>query len=133
MTPVDKDFAVRVAAAMKAACVTAARGHVDILARGGHDVSARAHNNAAHDVAQIDIEAIVATVAELAPDLTEQEAFTKAARASMFDCARHADDTFYYPITARAHAIWMAAVRWARLNDRSPAPQDKVDTGVAAD
>jgi hypothetical protein len=120
MTAVDKDFAVRVATAVRSAAVVAARGPAHDLARGGHDASARAHNNAASDVARIDLEAIIAAVAELAPDMTEQAAFTKAARASMFDCARHADGTFYYPITGRAHAIWLAAVRWARLNPESP-------------
>lgn len=135
MTPATHDLVVRIAEAMRAAAVTAARGPAHDLARGGYDKEARAHNSAAHDVGRIDIEAIVAIVAELAMPSHEIDAFYAAARANGFNTSHRDDGSFIYPQTENVFAVWRAAVRRGELNpiDRSPAPQHKAGTGVAAD
>lgn len=133
MTPEVHDLAMRVGEAVQAAAMTAARGNAEALARGGYDKEAAAHHSAAHGVKRIDVAAIVAQVAELAPNVAEQDAFAAAARAALFDCNRRPAGDYVHPITARVRTVWSAAVRWARLNDRSPAPQHKAGEGVAAD
>lgn len=133
MTPQVHDLAMRVAQAVQAAAAHAAGGNAHETARRGHDVAARTQEHAAHAVKRLDIASIVAQVAEIAPIAAEQEAFTAAARSNLFDCNRRPTGEYVNPFTSRAHAVWQAAVRWTNLTDRSPAPQDKAETGVAAD
>lgn len=114
------DLLMRVAEAVRSASAKAALGDAHIDARGGRNEAARERNGAAWAVGRIDIAAIVADVAELAPNLAEDEAFNRAAHANQFNTMPGSTDGFAHPITARARAVWQAGVRWARLNPEPP-------------
>jgi hypothetical protein len=135
MTAVANDHLVRVAIAVRSAAAVAARGNADDLARGGYSKEASARNGAAHDVSRINVEAIVAATTEQAPPAGQLDAFYAAARANNFNTSHRDDGSFIYPQTQNAFNVWLAAVRFDQINsiDRSPAPQDKAGTGVAAD
>jgi hypothetical protein len=132
MTPQVHDFALRVATAIRDACAAAAYGTASTDERGDRYKDAEKQRMAASRIRRVDLAAIVAGIAEEVPTPAERDAFIAAARPALYDCTLTAGGEFYYPMTARAFTLWQAGVRRG-LNDRSPAPQDKAETGVAAD
>jgi hypothetical protein len=113
MTPETHDLLMRVAEAVQSASFNAALGDYEGNKMRGHHASADGQRSAAHAVKQLNVAAIVATVAEISPEVPEVEAFKRAAAANHLNTLVGQDGSFKNPMTVKAQAIWGAAVRWA--------------------
>jgi hypothetical protein len=115
-----RDLMLRVAEAVRIDAAIAARGDVLAMKMNGRQREAVAAHESAHSaVMRLDLNKLVAEFAIQAPDVTEKAAFEAAARAAHFSTMPVSTGD-YAPSTQRAHAVWLAAVRWARKSDRPP-------------
>lgn len=119
MTPEVHALMIRVGEAVRDADAKAAYGTASDDERGGRYADASAQKFASARIRRVDVAAIVATIVEVVPTPAEQDAFDAAAKVALHNTVRR-DGEFIYPQTARAFALWQAAVRWARLNPDPP-------------
>lgn len=113
------ELMLRVAEATLIEASMAARGDTLSMRQRGHQCAAEAHESAAIHVSRIDIYKLVAEFVIQAPDVAEQAAFEAAAKGAHFNTMRQTNGE-YLAITGRVHAVWLAAVRWARSSDKPP-------------